>query len=151
MQNVRCEISRLFMSFGKKLNERSFAGRILAAALFCLLFLPLNCLAKTLSEYRDGVKAAGKSVRELTAYVDDVLEEDDSQDTLRERALLAEIRRALPATDRVEWEGSSVETANQWLEAGLKAFEEETKDWNKRRLILNGINERLAALEAKIK
>ena len=125
-------------------NNFAIAKRILAIGLFCLLFPSLNAFGKTLAEYRAGVKSAAEYTRELLDYVD-----EGERDAAFEREVLAEIRKALPVTERVEWEGSSIETSNHWLEAKLKAFEE-TGEWSERGLILTEIVERLSAIEAKI-
>jgi len=137
------------MKLHKKPNNPGFAKKLLAVGLFCFLFLPVQGFAKTLAEYREGVKSAGDFTEELIDYVSDVLDEGE-KDVEYEREVLAELRKTLPVTEKVEWEGTSVETNNQWLEAKLKAFEEETKDWEKRRMILTEINERLSAIEKKI-
>ncbi len=123
-----------------------FVKKLLAVGAFCLLFLPMCVFAKTLAEYRVEVLSAIDSTAELIDYVD----ENDSKDIEYEREILAAIRRSLPVTEKVEWEGTSVETNNQWLEANLKAFEAESKDRAKRRLILTDISERLSAIAGKI-
>jgi hypothetical protein len=133
----------------KKRSNSKFAGKLPAIGLFCLLFLPVSCVAKTLAEYRAGIKSAAGYSEKLRDYVDGVLDEG-GKDLAYERRILAQIRESLPVTERVEWEGFSVETGNQWLEARLKSFEEEGVDWEKRRLILTEIGARLSAIEAKI-
>lgn len=135
---------------GKKLNNQKFARKLLAIVVFCLLFLPLSGFAKTLAEYGTSIKSAEDSTQDLIDYVDDVLDEGE-KDLEYEREALASIRKTLPATEKVEWEGNSIDTGNQWLEAKLKAFEEESKDWKTRRMILMEISERLSAIEANIK
>lgn len=132
-----------------KFKVSSFVGKIPAIALCCLLFLPLGCFAKTLAEYRGEIKSAEDKTEELIDYVDEILD-DGEKDADYERTLLREIRASLPLTEKIEWEGSVVETDNFWLEARLKAFEQETADWSKRRLVLTEIGERLSALENKI-
>lgn len=132
------------------LNNFRLTEKILVVGAFCLLFLPSAVLAKTLAEYRANVKSTAASVGKLINYTDEVLHEGKPENITYEREILAEIRKNLPVTEKVEWEGTSVETGNQWLEAKLKAFEEETEDRAKRRLILTDIGERLAALEDKI-
>ena len=129
-------------------NSKPAAAR-LAAALLCVLIFSLDGAAKTLADYQAQIKAAAVNVAELRDYVDRVIDEDE-KDAVREREILARLRQSLPATEKIEWEGSAVETDNQWLEANLKAFEDETVDWEKRRLILNGIEERLAAIEKRL-
>jgi hypothetical protein len=137
------------MKLHKKPNNSGFAIKLLAVGLFCFLLLPVHGFAKTLAEYREGVKSAGNFTEELLDYVSDVLDEGE-KDAEYERGVLAELRKTLPVTEKIEWEGTSVETGNQWLEAKLKAFEEETKDWEKRRIILTEISERLSAIEKQI-
>jgi len=137
------------MRLRAKLNNPGFARKLLAVGVFCLLVLPVHGFAKTLAEYRTSVKSASDFTEELLDYVDEVLDEGE-KDIEYERKELAGLRKALPLTDKVEWEGTLAETNNQWLETKLKAFEEETSDWTKRRLILTEIRERLAAIENKI-
>ncbi|HEY8562225.1 MAG TPA: DUF4129 domain-containing protein [Pyrinomonadaceae bacterium] len=123
---------------------------VLASGLFCLLlFLPPGCHAKTLAEYRAGLQSAARHAEELLDYVDEV-SSGGEKDAAYERDLLSIIRISLPITEKIEWSGTSVETGNQWLEERLKTFEEETSDWENRRLILTEINERISALEMKL-
>jgi Domain of unknown function (DUF4129) len=134
-----------------KLISFGFVKKTLAIGVFCLFFLPLNAFAKTLAEYRVGIESVQTSTEDLIDYVDEVSDDSDLKDVDYERETLADIRKTLPVTEKIEWQGTSVETGNQWLEAKLKAFEDEASDQTKRRLILTDINERLAALEKKIK
>ena len=133
----------------EKQNDSRFAKKLLVIAAVCLLFLPLNGFAKTLAEYRTGLQSAANHTRELLDYADD-RSAGDEKDIAYEREILARIRQSLPVTEKIEWAGFSVETGNQWLEARLKAFEEEPRDWEKRRLILTEITARLTAIEKKI-
>ncbi len=135
-----------------KQNNSKFAARASAAALlFCLLFLAQSGLARTLAEYRADVASARAGTEELIAYFERVNNNASLKNVEYERQTLAGIRKNLPATEKVEWEGSFIETGNQWLEAKLKAFEEETGNQPPRqRLILTEISERLRAIEAKI-
>lgn len=128
-----------------------FTKKILAVGVFCLLFLPSSVFAKTLAEYRAEIESAKDFTQELIDYVDEILHEGEQVDIEYEREILVDLRKSLPVTEKVEWAGNSIETGNQWLEIKLKAFEEETKDWTKRKLILTDISERLSALEKKIK
>jgi len=127
-----------------------FARRLLAIVVFCLSFLPVESFAKTVTEYVSELKSASAYTQELIDYVDEAAEDEDARDAEYEREVLAEIRGALPPSEKIEWEGGSVETGNQWLEPKLKEFEGENKDWKKRRTILSGISERLSALEYKL-
>ena len=132
------------MKLPESVKNQTIAARFLAVAAACLLFAALSVSAKTPAEYREGIKSAKKSAQELIHYVDEGEKNADY-----ERETVAAIRRNLPTTEKIEWEGNTIETGNQWLEAKLKEFEE-TGDWEKRRLILTEIKERLAAIEEKI-
>ena len=88
-------------------NNLESAAKLLAVGLFCLLFCSLNCYAKTLAEYREGVKSAESSTLDLIDYVDEILDEGD-KDVAYERELITEIRRKLPVTEKVEWEEEQV-------------------------------------------
>ncbi|MEP6903109.1 MAG: DUF4129 domain-containing protein [Actinomycetota bacterium] len=123
--------------------------KILVVGAFCLLFSPAGVFAKNLAEYHKSLNSAKEWTQRLIDYVHEVAENENLEDIKNEREILGGIRQNLPITEKVEWEGTSIETNNQWLEAKLKAFEDE-KDWPKRRLILTAISERLSALEKKI-
>ena len=135
----------------KKFNNLGFVKKLLATVAFCLLFPATIVFAKTLAEYRAEVQSAKTSIEKLIHYVDEIVDDTNSRDTKQESEALAAIRKSLPVTEKIEWTGTSIETNNQWLEAKLKAFEEEPTDQAKRRLILTDISERLSAIEAKIK
>ncbi len=121
----------------------------MAAAVFCVLFFPLTGSAKTLAEYRRSLNSANESAGRLTDYVHEAAASGTPSNAERENEILNGLRKNLPPKEKVEWEGSSVETDNQWLETKLKAFEE-GKDWEKRRLISVEIKERITAIEKKI-
>src|SRR5215213_4873137 len=139
------------MKSSKKRNDFEFARKVWAIGVLCLLFMPLNGLAETLAEYHRSLNSAKEWARNLDDYVHEVADSGSSASAEREREILSGIRTNLPSKEKIEWEGSSVEADNQWLETKLKAFEEEKKDWEKRRLMATEISERLASIEAKIK
>lgn len=134
----------------KKQNNSKFAATLLAAVLLCVLFTARSGFARTLDEYDADVTSSRAGSEELIAYLDRVKDNAALKNAQYERETLADIRKNLPATGKVEWDGNSIETGNQWLEAKLKAFEEETGNYSKRRLILTEVGERLRAIEAKI-
>ena len=138
------------MKSDKKQYNSKIAGIFSVIFLFCVLFLPLVCFAKTLAEYRTGIGFALGYTEELRDYVNERVEAGGVKDAAYEARLLAQIRKNLPVTEKIEGEGFSVETGNQWLEARLKSFEEETADWPKRGHILTEISERLSAIIVKI-
>lgn len=130
-------------------TSSKFAVRLAAAALFCLLFLAQSGFARTLDEYRAGVAAANSAARNLIAYLDRAANNSSLKNVEYERETLENIRKNLPATEKIEWDGNLIETGNQWLDVRLKDFEKEAVPV-KRRAILNEIGERLAAIDAKI-
>lgn len=114
---------------------------------FLLVVLVSSAYAASLSEYRERVKTAGNLAEAL--YVSE--KKDSKPDAVQnfDRKTLDELRRILPASERVEWQGTSIETNNQWLLDRLSEYENE-KSTAKRRTILKGISERLRSIELKI-
>lgn len=123
--------------------------RRLTAVLFVCLLLSIIAAGRTLGEYREALRSASAAAQALVYYADETAADESRRDAEYEREVLAEIRAAVPATEKIEWEGAPLETGNEWLEATLKSFEEET-DPTKRRVTASEISERLAAIEDKI-
>ena len=67
-----------------------------------------------------------------------------------EKQSLAEIRKKIPPSEKIEWKNSVIETDNRWLTEKLNEFENEPKDSNKREEILTEISERLDAIGKKV-
>jgi hypothetical protein len=61
----------------------------------------------------------------------------------------AEIRRLVPPSEKVDWQGGSIETDNRWLGSELDLIASES-DAAKRRIRMSGIFERLKAIAAEI-
>ncbi|HQU84871.1 MAG TPA: DUF4129 domain-containing protein [Pyrinomonadaceae bacterium] len=121
-------------------------------AAFVLVFLfSLNSFAKTVAEYQKGVEKAILGVGELVGHLYDIKEGISDPDAAFEKNKLTEIRNALPATERIEWQGAVVETDNQWLNEKLDEFAEESFNSPKREPILIEISERLSSLSVKLK
>jgi hypothetical protein len=121
--------------------------KILAAHLFLILIFTAfaqPAIAATLAEYRSNVDYAWGYVMELRR--DAAMRRSDA---VSDRELVARIRESLSPSERVEWEGGTVETSNQWLIARLDAFAEEP-DAAKREAILLELEERLAAISARL-
>jgi Domain of unknown function (DUF4129) len=138
------------MKLPKKLNIFKGTKVFFVIGAFCLLFLPIDVSAKNLAEYHAIVKSVEDSVQKLTASIDDGIHESGAENINLEREIVADIRKKLPVTEKIEWEGNSIEADNQWLEAKLKAFEDESADTATRKMILTDIGERLSAIEEKI-
>jgi BMFP domain-containing protein YqiC len=97
----------------------------------------------TPSEYRNDIDAAKSSIDILIRYL-------DNGSGPREAELVSDVRDRLPVSQRIEWQGSSVESANQWLNARLDAFRSEP-DFDKRRQVLIEIGERLSSISATVR
>lgn len=123
---------------------------VIWATIFVFLFSPLLSLsvsARTLAEYQTGIESASALVEELRQYAEEL--ETGTEDAAYEGELIEAISAEIPAAERVESPGVSVETENSWLGGQLAAFQKET-DSAKRVVLLNGLSERLLALRGKI-
>ncbi len=115
---------------------------LLTAYLLLIFFLTFPAKGATFEEYRGKIQSA----RNLA---DELIYEKGENLTNQSNEKLARLRRALPATENVEWRGGKVETDNKWLQDRLDEFEKE-QNAEKRRTILLGIKERLLAIEQKL-
>lgn len=75
--------------------------------------------------------------------------EQGLRDTTGEQAAIARIKNNLPASEKVEWPGSSVETSNEWVARELDRFTA-SSDAAERATILTGLKERLAAISKEV-
>jgi hypothetical protein len=114
--------------------------------LFFLFSLQPNILAATLNEYRTRIRTAGALTKSL---IDDSTKKDFMQGLELERRALADLRKILPVSEKVEFKEASIETNNQWLYDRLDEYEKENNP-EKRLTILTGIKERLWSIELKI-
>lgn len=124
-----------------KFSQRSFVPLL-------ILILAFSINAVTFGEYRKNVQTARELNAELTDYISET-EDFVDIDAEYEKKMVGEIRRALPLTEKIEWQGAPIETANEWLDAELAVYVDE-KDLTKRGEILTAIDERLGALEEKL-
>lgn len=122
-------------------------GRRWAFLCFVSLIVAIPAFGTTLSGYRKNIESTKGVVGQLLETV--ASSELGKRDEYAERELVAQAGKTLPATEKVEWKGGSIETANQWLFAQLAAFQNE-QDSTKRGVILTGINERLSAITQQI-
>lgn len=101
-------------------------------------------IGATLSDYHKRLDSARMSVAALRK-----LEDEDRGYALLKRENLADIRRSLPQTEMVEWQGGNVQTNNQWVHDDLAAYIDES-DLKERKAQLLSIEERLSAISEKI-
>lgn len=134
--------------FNFKFQPVNFICPVLFLFILCFLFSPANIYAATLPEYLGNIKEARILIED---FVDlDAADFFNSERLKIERETLARLRAELPASERVEWEGGTIETDNQWLAEKLDRFEREPRESPKRAEILTEIRERLDALERKV-
>jgi hypothetical protein len=101
----------------------------------------------------DAYKAKIDELRKLAIRIENSIRTDESSEVdLREfvnREFVGQIRKELPASERVEWEGGTVETSNDWLLGKVRDLESET-DSKKRHLTIVEIREYLSAVLFKL-
>lgn len=125
-----------------------FLRRFWLRSLILLLLSAFSISAATLAEYQKNVRTARELTAELADYIDDT-ENFAVIDAEYEKELVGGIRRALPVTEKIEWQGGEIETGNEWLDGELAVYAGE-KDLTKRVEILTAIGERLGTLEEKL-
>jgi hypothetical protein len=120
----------------------SFCKHILRIAIGVLVVNVISTMAATPFNYKlriDGVRP----------HVDELKNDLASSDGEYERQTVESILKAIPQTEKIEWQGGSIETENQWLKSSLDKFAAET-DIEKRETILTSVSERLAAISESV-
>jgi Domain of unknown function (DUF4129) len=123
------------------------AGRRLLWTLLLVLLWASVSAAIPLSEYHDHVKKAINSLDLLDQSEEGLTE---SQLSEFESTEISAAHLALPATETVEWRGTSYVTDNTWLTDDLKEFESRPRSDTNRAHLLQRILERLQALEERL-
>lgn len=111
-------------------------------ALFTLCLVAANLAGATPLNYKlriDGV----------VPYIEELTNDLGSNDAEYERRTIESILKAIPQTEKIEWQGGSIVTENQWLTTALNDFAVET-DVERKNTILNSVSERLAAISASV-
>ena len=115
---------------------------VLVRSLFLALLVAFAAglgFAATLNEYQSRIGSAIAGCDELREIVID-------NDKDLERDSIAELRRLVPRSERIDVPGGMIETENSWFHADLNNFANET-DETRRLDILTSISERLKAIE----
>jgi hypothetical protein len=107
-----------------------------------MLCLGATATAATLDDYKKRLDNARDSSLSLAATM-------DGSAPIAQAKLIDDIRHDVPATEKVEWPGGSVETDNSWLPIAIEALKIETSR-AKRKDIADGISERLQAEAAAV-
>ena len=112
------------------------------AALGFLLLATTGVFAISFQGYQQQVKNAKDMAELLRAGA-----EDNGPSFKRN---LGQVREALPRTERVEWQSTSLEADNSWLHDDLDEVESMAGDDRKRTLLIVRIQERLQALAERL-
>ncbi len=113
--------------------------------LFAVVFAPSPIFAKTLAEYKENIE-------HLKGDIIAILDEDwtAAEKQTFEREFLMEATQLLPAEEKIEWQGTTVETDNRWLADKIEEYKNAPKNAPKQTAILTETYERLDAIEQKI-
>ncbi|MEQ1603292.1 MAG: DUF4129 domain-containing protein [Pyrinomonadaceae bacterium] len=103
-----------------------------------IAFQAVSIFASSPEEYKERVESARLGVEVM-------LQDLDSMTDKQQAESIAAIQQDLPATEKVEWSGGSIETQNAWLTEKLKEFAADN-DKKKQRNVLLDISERLLAI-----
>ena len=120
--------------------------RLLSTSLLIMLFASLANSAE-LADYQKRIHSARGGIQELLANVG--AEEGGEEPDRPNAEVFADVRTAVPQSEKITGPSGEIETNNQWLVDRLKAAEAET-DLAKRAEILNEIHERLAGISVEI-
>ncbi len=112
--------------------------------LLAAVFSPSSIFAKTLAEYKENIE-------HLKGDIIVILDEDwTAEKQTFEREFLTEATQLLPADEKIEWQGTTIETDNRWLAEKIEEYKKESKNAPQQTAILTEIYERLDAIEQKI-
>lgn len=119
----------------------------LALLLFCLSIFSPEILATTLAQYREKVSQTYDALDYLEYPEEDL---SQTENLNLQRAKIREIRKSLPANEKIELQNGIFDVDNRWLHEKLSQFESEKFDSPSRGKILGELSDRLAALEEKL-
>jgi hypothetical protein len=137
------------MKFEKsKLKLWYSSARLCIAGLILFVFFSTSAIGKNLTQYKTSINSARDFTFQMLYPEDEVTGSESAYDDF-ERRTIAEIRKAVPPTEKIVWENSSIQTDNHWLSAKLDLYEKEPKNSHKREDILTEISERLDAIGKK--
>lgn len=111
----------------------------------------VSARADSLPGYHERVRRAIS----LMGSIGTSLEDEDTGDyreraDVGETATLAEVRKALPAEESVEWQGGALRVDNNWLAEALDTYQSLSPNDERRALWLARIAERLQSLDERL-
>ena len=113
-----------------------------------LLVLVIGFATPTRAITLDDYKARVDTARRLATDAENLLRNDATTDS-KTRELIAQIRKNFSASDRIDWDGGTVETSNNWLLDRARALEEDP-DRKNQLPIVSEIREQLTAIAFKM-
>jgi hypothetical protein len=128
---------------------RKPAAGILPVLFAVLIAFPALAAAATLTDYHSRLQSARANIKDLLDSTK-TGPANGGRNTDYETGVIAEIKKSLPPTEKIEWKAAAAETGNQWLYDKIGEFQSQ-KDRAKRIVILTAIDERLWALESDVK
>ena len=129
----------------QSLHKILLVGILLPGVFLCA---PVSIFAETLADYRADVKASKLLIQNLLYVDSEDVSFDDFAGLVRDS--FKKIRARMPAAEKVEWQGATVETDNRWLAEKLDEFERTADADVKRWDVLTEVGERLEAIEGKL-
>lgn len=120
--------------------------------LCALLVFSGTTLARSLAEYKENINSARQYLAVIIYPDGDQTEEKNLQ--VKEE-FFTQLPKYLPAKEKIEIQGTTVETDNRWLYDKLEKYKENSltnfaDSSDEQKLILNNVYERLTALELEI-
>lgn len=128
----------------------SHVGRMAArlASIFLLIVAGANItMAIPLAGYRERIRRAVTAMESLTLLDED---EDYQAYDARQASTLRSLRQAIPPSETVEWNGTTIRVDNSWLDEALKDYEKLSTSDADRTSALARITERLYALSERL-
>lgn len=128
---------------------------VLLVFLSCIIVLEKTAKASaaTFEDYTNRVHDAMLALESLASPDEDEEETEETVETDEEAEarVLLEVRQKLPAREKVEWDGGSIEVDNSWLHAALDDYARKSAtDTEARTVALWRISERLGALGERL-
>lgn len=108
-----------------------------------------SALAAPLSDYHERVRRALISIGSVGTALQGE-ERNRQRESSVEIAALEEVRRLLPATEKVEWQGGLLRIDNSWLAQALDAYQLMSPNDPKRNVALARMAERLQAIDERL-
>ena len=126
---------------------RGIVIRLASASLLIAVSANIALAAIPLAQYRERVRRAVTAMESL-AFLDE--DEDYEAYDARQASTLHSVRQAVRPSETVEWNGTTIQVDNAWLDEALKDYEKLSTSNPRRTDQLARITERLYALNERL-